>query len=199
MVSILCLLDGCSLPWPNPNIGERTADIANYMGKHEKELATLHSHAREPWAQLRLGMVYEYGDGVETNYTKALEWYLRAALQHGKGRWAEGEFLAVGKRGYYGVNYDAGNAQLRIARMYETGKGVKTNLLEASLWAQHSLKMVKAKQVKFTDGKLVSQEIERIVILMTHEQKAQFENRKESWSPLKSELLLLMYTGNNGK
>ena len=103
VVAGLCLLGGCA--GINPNPGMRTAEAYHYEGKHEKELAILKNHAGNPWAQLYLGMVYESGDGVETNYTQALEWYLRTALQHGQGRWADGEeFFSVGERGYYGAN-----------------------------------------------------------------------------------------------
>lgn len=99
---------------------------------------------------LQRGITYEEGNGVEQDYTKAMEWYLKAA-DAGSGE-------AMGRIGglYYdgrGVNQDykeamswaqkAANAGdidslYNIATMYETGKGVTQDNVRAMEWYQRA-------------------------------------------------------------
>ena len=63
-----------------------------------------------PEAQYNLVVFYEYGDGVEKNQAKALEWCMKAAEQ------------------------GANKAQYYLAKCYEEGKGVEKDLAKAKEW-----------------------------------------------------------------
>ena len=59
---------------------------------------------------MHLGILYNEGKGVEKDYTRAYEWFLKAAKQ----------------------NYP--EAQFHVARMYEKGMSVEKNRFEAHKW-----------------------------------------------------------------
>jgi hypothetical protein len=128
-VLLAVLATGCA--GPNPNPGERTSDVAWTSGNFEKAFDTARPRAEagEPWAQLRLGIFYENGWGVERDLAKAEHWYRAAAQQKSSGDWAEGQLVgAVGRDGYFNQNGDARIAQFNLAQLYlESGR----NLLEA--------------------------------------------------------------------
>ncbi|MDA7516263.1 sel1 repeat family protein [bacterium] len=65
----------------------------------------------DPTAQYELGVMYQNGEGLPQNYSKAVKWFRMAAEQ--------------------------GNttAQLSLARMYDRGNGVPQNDLSAYMWA----------------------------------------------------------------
>ena len=64
----------------------------------------------EATPQFQLGWLYEKGLGVNLNYQKAIEWYLRAAEQ--------------------GYAY----AQTALGKMYSEGRGVQRDLKRAYMW-----------------------------------------------------------------
>jgi TPR repeat protein len=64
----------------------------------------------DPQAQMFMGYLYETGQGVPQNYTKAVQWYQRAAEQ--------GNTLA----------------QSQLGNMYRLGKGVSQNYIYAYMW-----------------------------------------------------------------
>ncbi len=64
----------------------------------------------EAAAQLELGTMYETGSNVRKDFTKAMQWYARAAEQ--------------------GV----ADAQIKLAAMYREGRGVPQDFLEAEKW-----------------------------------------------------------------
>ena len=78
---LVLLTSGCA--GPNPNPGERTTDIAWTAGNFKRafEIAKAKADTGEPWAQLRFGIFYENGWGVERNLEKAEYWYRQAAIQ----------------------------------------------------------------------------------------------------------------------
>ena len=97
-------------------------------------------------AQNKIGLCYEYGDGVAQDYAEAFKWYSLAAEQ-GNAR----AMNSVGHCYYNGysvpVDYteafrwfkksaDAGNkkAQYNLGVCYELGKGVKKDISEAKKW-----------------------------------------------------------------
>ena len=61
-------------------------------------------------AQVRLGYMYDMGEGVTQNYAEAMKWYLKAA------------------------NQGNASAQYNIGIMYENGHGVKQDYSEANKW-----------------------------------------------------------------
>lgn len=120
---------GCA--GPNPNPGERTTDLAWTSSDFKRafEVANPRAEAGEPWAQLRLGILYENGWGTDKDIEKAEYWYKKAAAQKATGDWAEGKLVgAVGKSGYFNQNSDARIAQFNLAQLYYTNS---RNLLEA--------------------------------------------------------------------
>lgn len=131
-LSLSLLLSGCA--GPNPNVGERTVDLAWYRGDYAYAVkaVTPRAEAGQPWAQLRLGMFYELGMGVDQDIGKAADWYEKAAVQKAEGGWAEGLMIgAVGPVGYFNQNGDARIAQYKLARIQLEGKGVSQDLMKA--------------------------------------------------------------------
>ena len=62
------------------------------------------------YAQHGLGVMYLYGEGVEKDESKALEWFRKAAEQGLSG------------------------SQMTLGMMYENGQGVDKNEVEARRW-----------------------------------------------------------------
>ena len=129
IAALTAVVAGCA--GLNPNPGERTTDMAWYSSnfKHAFDTAKLPAERGEPWAQLRLGIFFENGWGIDEDIEKAEYWYKKAAAQKTSGDWAEGKMIgAVGQLGYFNQNSDARIAQYNLAHLYYTnGK----NLLEA--------------------------------------------------------------------
>jgi TPR repeat protein len=105
------------------------------------------AEAGDPAAQYELGVMYQNGEGVPQNYSKAVKWFRMAAEQgDSNAQYSLGLKYSVG----HGVpqNYpeaakwhrksaEQGNraAQLSLARMYDRGNGVPQNDLSAYMWA----------------------------------------------------------------
>ena len=116
----------------NPNPGERTTDINWEQGNYSRAIDVARSAAEEgyPWAQLRLGIYYNSGYGVQIDIPEAIKWYKLAARQLEEGKWAEGYLVgATGEFGYFGQKNDALIAQYRLADLYYNGEGVEKNLV----------------------------------------------------------------------
>ena len=64
------------------------------------------------YAQSNLGSCYYNGEGVDRDYTKAVEWYTKSAEQ------------------------EYASAQYSLGRCYENGNGVEKDLEEAKKWYQ---------------------------------------------------------------
>ncbi|KAF9181827.1 hypothetical protein BGZ49_004790, partial [Haplosporangium sp. Z 27] len=97
-------------------------------------------------AENKLGFMYQYGYGVQQDYKKAVEWYLKAAEQ--------GYIAAENNLGYmyqygYGVQQDykkafewylkaakQGNsdAEFKLGDMYQLGYGVQPDSIKAFEW-----------------------------------------------------------------
>ncbi len=123
-------LSGCA--GMNPNPGERTADTNWESGNYSKALEVVRNAAERgmPWAQLRLGIYYNFGYGVEVDIPEAVKWYKKAARQLVEGKWAEGYIVgATGKYGYFGQKNDALIAQFRLADIYSGGEGIEQDLI----------------------------------------------------------------------
>lgn len=134
LLALLFTLAGCA--GLNPNPGERTVDNAWAYGNYERAHTLLIPPAErgEPWAQLRLGVAYELGVGVEKDFNQAVKWYAKAALQEGSGAWAEGQIVgATGKAGYFSQKNDALIAQHRLANIYLTGGNISPDYVKAYL------------------------------------------------------------------
>jgi hypothetical protein len=141
------MIGGCATLEPNSD--ELAADMESYKGNYGAAIALVQRHAEagEPWAQLRLGIMYDDAAGpkkglrtaIERYERKeyiptAIEWYKKAAAQKATGEWAEGvRFGASGRDGYFNQNNDARIAQYRLANIYLKGQGVSKDLEQAYL------------------------------------------------------------------
>jgi TPR repeat protein len=125
---------------PNPNPGERTVDVAWEKYDYATAFKILRPAAErgEPWAQLRMGVAYELGSGVDKDTPTAIEWYELAAAQEAEGNWANGQLVgAAGKTGYFNQNSDALIAKYQLANIYLRGEGVPSNPEKALKLAQY--------------------------------------------------------------
>ena len=116
----------------NPNPGERTTDTDWEKGNYSRAIEVARPAAEQgyPWAQLRLGIYYDSGYGVQVNTPEAIKWYKLAARQLEEGKWAEGYIIgATGEFGYFGQKNDALIAQYRLADLYYNGEGIDRNLV----------------------------------------------------------------------
>lgn len=118
----------------NPNPGERTVDIAWTSGDYGRAFRIAEASAMrgEPWAELRLGIFYYTGVGVERDPQQAMLWYEKAMVQTASGGWADGKIVgAVGKAGYFNQNSDALIAEFNIAQALYEEQGVARDLPKA--------------------------------------------------------------------
>ena len=132
-----------------------------------KEIVYLNSIAQESTidkkrrnkALCSIGHIYRYGEGVEQDYTKALEWYNKAAnagndsamysigymYDYGEGveqdyskalEWYNKAVNAGNAAAWYNKAVNAGNAAAmnNIGRMYEFGKGVEQDYTKSLEW-----------------------------------------------------------------
>jgi len=180
---------------PNPNPGERTADMLWSKYKHSDalEIITPKAKAGIPWAQVRLGVAYELGNGVSKNTVKALYWYKQAAVQQGNDQWSEGLLIgATGTAGYFNQNSDSMVAQYQIANIYLRGDGVKKNLITAYLWAKHLINASAGKNVfyccEFEGGRWITQKsilstLEQIESELSLSETKEAKSLSLNWKP----------------
>jgi uncharacterized protein len=89
-------------------------------------------------AQVFVGYLYETGQGVTQNYTKAAEWYQRAAVQGNAG------------------------AQAQLGNMYYHGRGVSQNYVQSYMWLDLSARQGNKQALKFREivaGKMSREQI----------------------------------------
>ena len=87
----------------------------------------------DPTAQYELGVMYQNGEGLPQNYSKAVKWFRMAAEQgDSNAQYSLGLKYSVG----HGIpqNYSEA-AKWSLARMYDRGNGVPQNDLSAYMWA----------------------------------------------------------------
>jgi len=131
-ISVLFLITACA--GPNPNPGERTTDMSWLSGNHQKAISIAKPLAEsgQPWAQLRMGILFENGWGVEQNTKEAERWYLKAAAHKADDAWSKGQIAgASGKAGYFNQNSDALIAEYNLASLYLRGDGIEKDIPKA--------------------------------------------------------------------
>lgn len=179
----------------NPNPGERTADMAWMRSDYSQALTILRPAAErgEPWAQLRMGFLYEKGFGVEKDTREAVDWYRKAARQTGTGGWAEGKMIgALGRPGYFNQNSDALLAQYWIGHIYFRGDGVTRDLVEAYFWIRNVSDKTQGKSLFFCcefagglhlSAAKIAETLANVEREMTADDKRTAEERLRTWSP----------------
>ena len=137
-----------------------------------------------PSAQYNMGQLYRLGRGVHKDFTKASQWYEKAALQwHSAAR----HNLAVLYEKGLGVplNYakafewyekaamqNYGIAQFNLAVMYSLGQGIKRDLTKAYIWYSIAAD-------RDVDG--AAENGEQIAQLMTSEQLKIAKEKAQEW------------------
>lgn len=150
---------------PNPNPGERTVDEAWARQDYETVLNILMPAAKreEPWALLRMGVVYELGIGVEKDIPTAIRWYEKAARYEADGDWANGRLIGdVGKVGFFNQTSDALIAKYQLANIYYRGDGIEQDLVKAYELAYHVSKQSNGESIfyccEFSGGTYITTE-----------------------------------------
>ncbi len=129
---LILVVWGCA--GPNPNVGERTTDVAWTSGRYQDAVSTAEPHAiaGEPWAQLRMGIFCENGWGVNCDISQAVTWYKKAMQHKDSSAWSNGQMIgAIGKNGYFNQNSDAIIAEYNLASIYFRGTLGKSDLVKA--------------------------------------------------------------------
>jgi uncharacterized protein len=97
-------------------------------------------------AQFKLGLIYYKGQGVQSDYSEALNWFKKAALQghalaqynvgymNEKGEGTPQDYVEAAK--HYRQSAERGNqvAQFNLGYMYEKGQGVLPDEVQALMW-----------------------------------------------------------------
>lgn len=125
-----------------------TVSVSKLEAKAPKtEIALLREKAEkgDVQAQYKLGQAYDFGRGVEQNYSEAAHWYQQSANQgHRDAQFSLGYFYEYGQGvhidleeavNWYRKSADQRNttALIFLGKCYEYGKGVDTNAGEAFL------------------------------------------------------------------
>lgn len=96
---MLFLLTACA--GPNPNPGERTVDMGieyRKLTQNDLDMLKRKAEAGQPWAELRMGVIHEIGNGVDKNLDEAEHWYTLATKHYEDDRWSNGSLIfAYGK------------------------------------------------------------------------------------------------------
>ncbi len=193
LAALLVLVFGCA--GLNPNPGERTVDNLWLRENYDRALPILTSRAKagEPWAQLRLGVFYEFGNGVPKNLQQAAEWYKKAAKQEARGGWAQGQIIgAVGRPGFFNRNSDALIAEYQLSGYYLHGDGVVKDLVTAYCLARRVVETSNGAdvfycwwgdQARYITANMIAQRFKEVQEAMTPEQKRAAESVFSSWTP----------------
>jgi hypothetical protein len=101
----------------------------------------------DPMAQYELGIMYQNGEGVPQNYSKAVKWFRKAAeqgdssaqyrlgLKYNVGHGVPQDYSEAVK--WFRKSAEKGDAaaQLSLARIYDKGHGVQQNDILAFMWS----------------------------------------------------------------
>lgn len=185
------------------NPGEAEVDILWREDEMEPALAIAREAAEKgfPWAQLRMGMFHELGEGVAQDDAVAVDWYRKAAGQFAE-RDGMGLAILVGlsdRRGFFRQWDDALAARYFLAHHYWKGSGVRYDIIRAWLLADNVRKLSKFKMIEAcdTDSRTLYREtshaqcaitreeikdlIRGIEEEMTDEERAAAAEQSESW------------------
>ncbi len=185
------------------NPGEAEVDILWREGEMEPALAIAREAAEQgfPWAQLRMGLFHEWGEGVAQDDTAAVGWYRKAAVQFAE-RDGMGLAILIGldeRRGFFRQWDDALAARFFLARHYWKGRGVRYDITRAWLLADNVRRLSEFKSIEVcdTDSRTLYREtrhaqcaisreeigdlIRGIEEQMTDEEKAAVAERSEGW------------------
>ena len=121
LLLVVLLLISCA--GPNPNPGERTADLNLVYGDKTVFASLSEKMAKEgqPWALLRAGIAYGYGFGVKQDLKKS-KYYLTEVTKFYKNKpsmWERGVIVgAFGSSGFFNSNTDALLGYYHLANIF---------------------------------------------------------------------------------
>lgn len=137
------------------NPGEAEVDILWREDEMDSALAIAREAAEKgfPWAQLRMGMFHDLGEGVAQDDAVAVDWYRKAAAQFAE-RDGMGLAILVGlsdRRGFFRQWDDALAARYFLAHHYWKGSGVRYDIIRAWLLADNVRKLSEFKMIEACD------------------------------------------------
>ena len=144
-------------------------------------------------AQFRLGAMYNQGEGVAQNYTKAARWYRRAAKQGHPG--AQNNLGSMYQSGkgvpqnytialkWYRMAAEQGDnsAQNNLAIMHEYGLGIPQNFVRAHMWFNIAASSVPRGSDRFRN--IYVRARDRVAALLTPSQLARAQRMAIEWRP----------------
>ena len=142
----------------------------------------------DPFAQFKLGIMYDLGRGVTQDYAAAVKWFGLAADQgdpfaqsslgfmYGLGRGVTQDYAAAVK--WYRMAADHGDpdAQNNLGAMHAEGKGVTQDYVQAHKWFNLAATTGDADAVKARD---------MVAAKMTPAQIAEAQKLAREWKPTK--------------
>lgn len=185
------------------NPGEAEVDILWRADEMESALSIAREAAEKgfPWAQLRMGMFHDHGEGVAEDDAVAVDWYRKAAAQFAE-RDGMGLAILVGlsdRRGFFRQWDDALAARFFLARHYWQGSGVRHDIVRAWLLADNVRRLSDYRMIEACDADsrtlyremahpecVITQDqigglIREVEAHMTDEEKAATVGRAEDW------------------
>ncbi len=125
-----------------------TATNADARGDNELALGVLEHFAKrgDVPAAYKLGLIYNNGEGVKQNFTKAVSWFSLAAAQdyapaqyslgikYEKGQGVQRNYGEAVKWYRHSAEQGDATAQYRLGRLYAQGRGVERDYVEAIEW-----------------------------------------------------------------
>jgi len=141
----------------------------------------------DPEAQFYLAMMYDRGDEVPKSYTESGRWYLKAAQQgvaeaqfqlavryYEHGKKAKENYVTAFQWFFKAANQGIAEAQYNVAAMYQLGRGVATNRIEAYKWY-----LIAAAQ-KYDKGSAAA---ENLASILSRQEIAEAEKRALAFAP----------------
>lgn len=136
------------------NEQEIADDLGEFIKNQKRAYKWLRKAAKQgdAEAQLELGFMYHYGEGVTQDDRQAADWYLLAALQgNAKAQTSLGTMYRHGqgvkqndKQAFdwylQAALQDDAKAQTNLGYMYSTGRGVEKDCKQAEIWFKKSAK-----------------------------------------------------------
>jgi len=143
-------------------------------------------------AQMRIGWMYQQGQGVEKNALEAVNWYKKAAEQgdstaqsllgkaYLKGQGIAKDEIEAAKWLRNAAEKGESSAQEELGKMYQRGEGIEQDLVEAYMWLK--LAMACSPPRNFSrPAEILYKEAEALAMKLSPEQIAEVERRVEEF------------------
>jgi TPR repeat protein len=144
-------------------------------------------------SQHNLGVMYDYGRGVQQNYTEAMKWYRKAAEQglpdaqhnlgvmYEKGQGVPQNFTEAAKWYRRAAEQGLPESQVNLGMLYYNGQGVPQDYVLAHMWLSIAASQYPASVRKNVNDIVHYKEI--VDAKMTPAQIAEAERLARKWRP----------------